>query len=262
LDLGGEQDDFVQTIQELGVAGALDFVLHQVLNLAGNHSFVARLEAEAFALHQVTRADVGGHDQDGVLEVDRVAESVGELAVFKDLQQDVEDIRVRLLDFVQQDDRIWRALHPLGELSALFVADVSRRRTDQLGDRVLLHELRHIEADQRLFGAEHELRQGARDFGFADAGGAEEQERSDGTVRALQAGAAAADGASQGGDCLVLRDDALVQFLFDAQQLLRLFFFNRSDGNAGPAGYHVLDVLPTDNAGGGFIEVVFFAKGA
>src|SRR4029078_9139063 len=43
---------------------------------------------------------------------------------------------------------------------------------------------------------------------------------------------------------------------------LRLFFFDRSDGNAGPARYHILDVLPTDNAGGGFIEVVFFAKGA
>src|SRR6266446_5072817 len=53
-----------------------------------------------------------------------------------------------------------------------------------------------------------------------------------------------------------------MQLFFDAQQLLRFFFFNRSDGNAGPARYHVLDVLPTDYAGGGFIEVVFFAKGA
>src|SRR5207245_3428050 len=40
------------------------------------------------------------------------------------------------------------------------------------------------------------------------------------------------------------------------------FFFNRGNWDTGPARYHVLDVLPTDNAGGGFIEVVFFAKGA
>ena len=53
-----------------------------------------------------------------------------------------------------------------------------------------------------------------------------------------------------------------MQLFFDAQQLLRFFFFDRGDGNAGPARYHVLDVLPTDYAGGGFIEVVFFAKGA
>src|SRR5262249_3787710 len=38
-------------------------------------------------------------------------------------------------------------------------------------------------------------------------------------------------------------------------------FFDRGDWNASPARYHVLDVLPTDNAGRGFIEVVFFAKG-
>src|SRR5579862_3148992 len=53
-----------------------------------------------------------------------------------------------------------------------------------------------------------------------------------------------------------------MQLFFDAQKFLRLFFFNRGDGHAGPARYHVLDVLPTDNAGGGFIEVVFFAKSA
>src|SRR5208337_4374696 len=71
-----------------------------------------------------------------------------------------------------------------------------------------------------------------------------------------------ADGARQGADSFVLRDDAFVQLFFYAQQLLRFFFFNRGDGNAGPAAYHILDVLPTDYAGGGFIEVVFFAKGA
>src|ERR1700692_2263611 len=53
-----------------------------------------------------------------------------------------------------------------------------------------------------------------------------------------------------------------MQLFFDAEQLLGFFFFDRGDGDAGPAAYHVLDVLPTDNAGGGFIEVVFFARGA
>ncbi len=146
--------------------------------MSGDHVFVGGLEAQALALLQVPRADVRGHDDDRVLEVDRVAEAVGQLAVFKHLQQDVEDIRMRLLDFVEQDDRVRRALHALGELAAFFVAHVSRRRADQLRDRVLLHELRHIEADQRLLAAEHELRQGARDFGLADAGRSEEQEAS------------------------------------------------------------------------------------
>ena len=178
-----EQDDFVEAVQELGVEGALDFALHQFFDLVGDHVFLRRLEAQAFALLQVPRADVRRHDDDGVLEVDRVAEAVGQLAVFKNLQQDVEDIRMRLLDFVEQDDGVRSALDAFGELAALFVADVSRRRADQLRDRMLFHELGHIEADQSFLGAEHELRQGARDFGFADARGAEEQERADGAVR-------------------------------------------------------------------------------
>src|SRR6266852_6997453 len=169
---------------------------------------------------------------------------------------------MRLLHFVQQDDRVWCPLHALGELSAFFIAHVTRRRTDQLRDRVLLHELGHIEADQRLFAAEHEVGQGARDFGLAHARRTEEQERADGPVRTLQAGTAAANGSGQRQNSFVLRDDPFVQLFFDAQQFLRLFFFNGSDGHAGPARYHVLDVLPTDNASGGFIEVVFFAKGA
>src|SRR5712691_438228 len=262
LSQRAEQDDFVQPVQELGVEGTLDLALHQVLDLLRHHLVLLRLEAQAFPLLQVASADIRGHDDDGVLEVHRVAQTVGELAVFKHLQEDVEDIRVRLLDFVQQHDRVGRALHTLGQLAALFVAHVSRRRADQLRDRVLFHEFGHVEANQRLLSAEHKLGQGAGNFGLAKAGGSEEQERADRPVRALQACAATADGAGQRADGFVLRDDALVQLFFNTQQLLSFFFLDRSYRNAGPARYHVLDVLPTDNAGGGFIEVVFFAKSA
>src|SRR4029077_20677423 len=122
--------------------------------------------------------------------------------------------------------------------------------------------LRHIEADQRLPAAEHELGQGAGDFGLADARRAEEEERADWPVRALQSGGAAADGAGQGHDRLILRNDALVQLFFDAQELRRLLFLDRHDGHAGPARHDVLDVLAADYAGGRFVEMIFFAKSA
>ncbi len=102
----------------------------------------------------MARADVRGHDEDHVLEIDRVPQAVGQLAVLENLEQDVEDIGVRLLDFVEQDNRIRRTLDALGQLAALLVAHVARRRADELGDGVLLHVLRHIEADERLVGAE------------------------------------------------------------------------------------------------------------
>ena len=49
---------------------------------------------------QFARADVGGHDEDGVLEVHLAADAVGELALVEHLQQHVVDIVVGLLDLV------------------------------------------------------------------------------------------------------------------------------------------------------------------
>ena len=63
-------------------------------------------------------------------------------------------------------------------------------------------------------------------------------------------------------DRLLLRDDALVQLFFHAQQLLRLFFLDAGDGNAGPAADHVLDVFAAHDAGSGVVEVVLVAQGA
>src|ERR1700687_6181793 len=103
---------------------------------------------------------------------------------------------MRLLDFVEQNDRIWRPLDAFCQLPTLSIAHVSWRRPDQFRNGVLLHELRHIETHERLFAAKHELRQGASYFSFADAGGSEEQERTDRAVQALQPRARAADGAS------------------------------------------------------------------
>src|SRR5581483_5502285 len=71
-----------------------------------------------------------------------------------------------------------------------------------------------------------------------------------------------ANGAGQGDDGLVLRDHAPVQLFFDTQQLLRLFFFNRGDGYAGPARNHIFNVLTANYTGGGFVEVILLTQGA
>ena len=52
------------------------------------------------------RAGIGGHHQDHVPEVGLAAVGVGQHAVVHDLQQDVEDVRVRLLDLVQQQHAV------------------------------------------------------------------------------------------------------------------------------------------------------------
>ena len=108
------------------------------------------------------------------------------MAVLEHLQQDVEQIRVRLLDLVEQHDRVRVALHLFGELPAFFVPDVSGRRSNQLRDRVLLHVLGHVEADQRVVAAEQEVGERPRQLRLADARRPEEDEAADRPVGVLQ----------------------------------------------------------------------------
>ena len=118
-----------------------------------------RQKPSARALDDVARADVARHDDDGVLEVDLAALGVGQTTLLENLQQDVEHVRMRLLDLVEQDDRVRLAANQLGELAALVEADVAGRRADQARDRVLLHVLGHVERDERVLAAEQERRE-------------------------------------------------------------------------------------------------------
>ena len=45
-------------------------------------------------------------------------------------QQDVEDVGMCLLDFIEQDDRVGSAADAFGELAALFVSHIAWRRAD------------------------------------------------------------------------------------------------------------------------------------
>src|SRR3954449_10373242 len=75
----------------------------------------------------------------------------------------------------------------LGQLAALVEADVSRRRADQPADVVPLHELAHVDLDERVLAAEHELGERLGKLRLPDAGRAEEDERADWALRILEA---------------------------------------------------------------------------
>ena len=84
-----------------------------------------------------------------------------------DLQEHVEQIRMRFLDLVEQQHAMRMLVDAVSEQAALIEAHVTGRRPDQARDGVTLHVLRHVEADQ--FHAEQcgEL---LCHFGLADAG--------------------------------------------------------------------------------------------
>ncbi len=132
---------------------------------------------------QVSRADVRRHDDDRVLEIDDAAFAVGEAAIVHHLQENVEDVRMRLFDFVEEHNRVGTTANLFGQLSAFFVADVSWRRADQASDRVLLHVFGHVDAEHGVLVVEQEFGERAGEFGFADARRSEKDEGTDGTLR-------------------------------------------------------------------------------
>ena len=163
-----EQDDLVQPVQELGPEMAADDLHHLRLGL---------LDRLVFAeLRQILGAKVRGQDDDGVGEVDGSALSIGEAPVVEHLEKHVEDVAVRLLDLVEKDDLIGPPADGFGKNAAFLVADIAWRSADQPRDRVLFHELAHVDADHRGGIVEQEFGERLGELGLADAGRPEEQE--------------------------------------------------------------------------------------
>ena len=164
--MAGEGDDRVEPVAELG-EHAVDRL---VVALA-----LGAVEADR-GLGEFARAGVGGHDEDDVLEIDALAVVVGELAVIHHLQQDVEQVGMRLLDLVEQEHAMRVLVDAVGEQPALIEADIAGRRADQPRNGVALHIFAHVEAEQLDAEEQREL---ARDLGLADAGRAREHVAAD-----------------------------------------------------------------------------------
>ena len=161
---------------------------------------------------------------------------------------------MRLLDLVEKHHAKRLAAHLLGELAALFVADVSRRGAEEARGGEAVVELAHVHLDQGVVVAEEELGESLGQLRLTHTGRAGEDEGAGRTVRVLQAGAGAADGAGDGLDCLVLADDALVQLVFHVEETAGLAFGELEHRDAGPVGQHVCDLVLADL--GDFLQIV------
>ena len=150
---------------------------------------------------------------------------------------------MRLLDLIEQHDRIGLAAHGLGELAALVVTHVSRRGTDQALDAELLHVLGHVDAHHGLLGVEQVLGECLGELGLAHARGAQEHEAAHRAVRVGKPRAVAANGARHRMHGLVLADDALMQLVFQVGELLHLALHHLLDRDARPCGHHLGDLV-------------------
>jgi hypothetical protein len=150
---------------------------------------------------------------------------------------------VRLLDLVEQHNRVRAPAHGLGELAALLVADVARRGADEAGHRVLLLVLGHVDADHRPLVVEQEVGQRPGQLGLAHPGGSEEEETADGAVGVGQARPAAADGVGHRGHGVLLAHHPLVEVVLQVDELGHLGLHEPRHGDAGPAADHLGHVL-------------------
>ena len=248
-----ENHEFIDAVdefrREMVDDGAHDGLLELFMGVSrGALIGVRRGTRPAHQLLNAVGAKVGGHDDDGVAEIDCAAVVVGEAAVVEDLQQHVEDFGVGFFNFVEQHNRIGPAAHGLGELAALLVADVAGWRADQPRHRVPLHVFRHVDADHGLLGVEEEFRKRLAQLGLADTGGAEEKKGTIGAAGVGKARARAAHGVGDGGNGFILADHAAVERGFHFEQALAVALQHLAHWNAGGAGQDIGDFRIGDAA--------------
>ena len=148
-----------------------------------------------------------------------------------------------LLYLIEENHRIRLATHRLGELSALVIAHISRRSTDEAAHTELLLIFRHVYTCHHLFVVEQIFGQCLCQFGLSNACRSHENERCYRAFRILKTGTAAAHGIAHGCDGLVLSYHAAVQFLFKMQQFLAFALQHSRYRNTRPAAHHFSNVI-------------------
>ena len=159
-----ELDDRIQAITELGREDLLD-------DLHGVGGVILHRKPDRGATHFLS-AGIRRHDDRHVAKVRLAPVVVGQCAVVHDLQQQVENLRMRLLDLIEQQDTVRIFRNRLGQQPALIEADVARRRTDQPRNRMPLHILGHVETHELDTHGHREL---PGNFRLADTRGPGEQ---------------------------------------------------------------------------------------
>ena len=79
-------------------------------------------------------AGVGRHHDDHVAEIGLATVVIGQRAVIHHLQQDIEDVRMRFFDLIEQQHGMRLLGDRFGQQPALIEADIARRRADQPAD--------------------------------------------------------------------------------------------------------------------------------
>ena len=167
-------------------------------------------------------------------EVDHPAGVVGQPAVVEDLQEDVPDVRVRLLELVEQHDREGVLAQRRDEAGGGGVG------AGALGEQPLEAlrrlELAHVEPHEPRLRAEHRLGERLGELRLAGPGGADEEEDAERAARIREPRLEQRDALDQAVDCLGLSQHPRRERLAQRVDVDRLAWVEQLERHRGRGG--------------------------
>jgi hypothetical protein len=231
-----EADDRVEAVSEFGGEGALHRFAQGGV---GDRSLPESDQALAY----VAGARVARHYENDIAEVRLAPLVVGQGRVIHYRKEDVVDVGVGFLDFVEKYDSMRRLADRVGQETAFFVADIAWRRTDQTRYGVFLLVLRHVEAVESDAEVPCQL---SGEFGLADARRSDEHEIRDRLVGRAEAGPASLHGSHDSGYGRILSEHVALERAFQGGELVLFGHGYRSFGYARDLGHDDFDLAGAD----------------
>ena len=129
-----ENNNLVQAIQKFRTEMArqrLTDLLFHIRLPAVARVFLKSRESNLTHFQSKLASDIGGHNDNRIFEIHHAALGVGQAAVVQNLQEDIEHLRMRFFNFVEQNHRIRPMADELGQLSAFLIPDIPGGRADE-----------------------------------------------------------------------------------------------------------------------------------
>ena len=132
------------------------------------------------------------------------------------------------------------------QLTAFVVSDVSRRRSDKSWHGVLFHIFAHVDTYDIAIVVKERFSQGFGQFCFTYACRAEEDERTDGTIRIFNSCTSTHNSITYDANRFVLADDSLMECIVQMKEFFTFTRHHLCNGNTRPTADNLCNVFFTD----------------
>ncbi|PON97450.1 hypothetical protein TorRG33x02_066520 [Trema orientale] len=147
-----------------------------------------------------------------------------------------------LLNLIEKHNSVGAASNCLGQLTTLSVTNITRGRTDKLGNGMSFHKFTHIKSDHGIFRTEVVSSQCFCKLRLSNTSWTRKDEASNWTVGVFQPNTGSPNSTADSFDCLILSYDTLMKGLFHLEKAVRFISRHLLNRNTSPSGDNMLDV--------------------